>query len=96
MKCYFMAQIQINDVNEYKIYLDGVEDVFTKYSGKYLAVDTSPIVLEGEWMYSRAVLIEFPSEEELRRWYESDEYQNLIQHRLRAARCDTILIKGLD
>lgn len=96
MKCYFMAQIQIYDLNEYQKYLDGVDEVFEKYKGKYLAVDASPTVLEGVWEYSRAVLIEFPDEGELRRWYESNEYQALVQHRLKAARCDTLLIKGLD
>jgi uncharacterized protein (DUF1330 family) len=96
LNCYFLAQIQINNHEEYQKYLDGVDTVFAKYNGKYLAVDSHPTVLEGEWSYSRVILIEFPNEEELRRWYDSQEYQTLVQHRLKAAKCDTLIVKGLD
>ncbi len=96
MSCYFVAQIQIQDMVEYQKYLDGVDEVFSKYNGKYLAVDGSPSVLEGEWSYSRMVIIQFPNEEELRRWYDSSEYQAIAKYRLSAAKCDTLLVKGID
>lgn len=95
MSCYFVAQIQINNFDEYQNYLNGVDEVFSKFNGKYLAVDGNPKVLEGNWSYSRVVIIEFPNETELKRWYESPEYQKLVQHRLNAAKCDTLLVKGL-
>jgi uncharacterized protein (DUF1330 family) len=96
MSCYFIAQIQINDAMEYQKYLDKVDEVFAKYNGKYLALDKNPVVLEGSWSYDRIALIEFPSNEELRRWYESLEYQELVQFRLKAAKCDTLFVSGLD
>ncbi len=96
MSCYFVAQIQIQDMVEYQKYLDGVNEVFSKYNGKYLAVDGSPSVLEGEWSYSRMVIIQFPNEEELRRWYCSSEYQTIAKYRLNAAKCDSLLVKGID
>ena len=95
MSCYFVAQIQINDKDEYQKYLDGVDAVFSKFNGKYLAVDGAPETLEGHWSYDRIVIIEFPSEKELKRWYESPEYQRLVQYRLKAAKCDTLLVKGI-
>ena len=95
MSCYFVAQIQINNLDEYQNYLNGVDEVFLKFNGKYLAVDENPEVLEGNWSYSRIIIIEFPNETELKRWYESQEYQKLVQHRLNAAKCDTLLVKGL-
>lgn len=95
MSCYFIAQIHINDEDEYKKYLDKVDEVFEKFKGKYLAVDENPIVLEGEWMYSRVIIIQFPDEIEFKRWYESPEYKAILQHRLKAAKCDTILVRGL-
>lgn len=95
MSCYFVAQIQIYDKDEYQKYLNGVDEVFSKFNGKYLAVDENPDILEGSWSYSRAIIIEFPNETDLRRWYESPEYQALVQHRLKAAKCDTLIVKGL-
>ena len=96
MSYYFVANIKINDENEYEKYIEKVEEVFSKFEGKYLAVDDSPKLLEGKWKYTRSVLIEFPSEEEFKKWYYSDDYKNILKHRLEGSDCDTILIKGLD
>ena len=94
MSVYFVANIKVNDIEEYQKYLDGCDEVFIKYNGEYLAVDNDPIILEGEWKYSKTVIIQFPSEEEFKCWYESEEYQAILKHRLKAAICDTILVRG--
>ena len=94
MNFYFFANIRINDPQEYQNYLDHVDEIFSKYKGEYLAVDNNPLILEGHWNYSRAILIRFKSEHDFKLWYESEEYQHILKYRLRAADCDTILIKG--
>ena len=94
MSIYFMASISINDEGEYQKYLDRAGEVFAKYRGEYLAIDNEPEVLEGKWNYGRAVLIRFPSQEDFDAWYHSPEYQEILEHRLSAASCDTILVKG--
>jgi uncharacterized protein (DUF1330 family) len=95
MSYYFIAQIRINDQTEYQKYIDGSVEVFKKYNGKYLAVDNEPVPLEGDWNYTRIVLIRFDSRDDFDAWYESDEYQKFLQHRLKSADCDTILVKGI-
>ena len=57
MSYYFVAQIRINDDIEYQKYIDQAGVVFKKYNGEYLSVDNKPQVLEGDWTYSRTVLI---------------------------------------
>lgn len=94
MSAYFVANIRIHDQQEYDKYLASVDDVFAKFNGKYLAVDDHPSVLEGEWNYTKAVLISFPSEKDLRDWYESEEYRQILKHRLGGAQCDSILVHG--
>ena len=94
MSYYFVANINIRDDQEYQKYLDDVDEVFAKFRGTYLAVDDLPEILEGEWENERAVLIRFDSKEDFNNWYYSDEYQNILKHRLNASRCNTILIKG--
>ena len=91
---YFVASIAIRDREEYEKYLAGADSVFERYGGEYLAVDTEPEVVEGNWSCERLVLIRFPSEEEFRRWYYSSEYQEILRHRLAGARCNTLLVKG--
>jgi uncharacterized protein (DUF1330 family) len=93
MSCYFIAQINITDREEYQKYLDGYDGIFKKYKGIVVAVDEFPSILEGKWPYERTVLIRFPDEEEARRWYESSEYQNLAKHRYRSSKANIVLLK---
>ena len=94
MSSYFIAQIKINNEEEYKKYLKDTDFIFSKYNGKYLAVDNNPEILEGKWNYSRLVLIEFPNKNELKKWYNSEDYQIILKYRLNAAQCDTIIVNS--
>jgi len=89
-----MASIRIKEEQEYQLYLDRADDIFSRYNGTYLAVDKQATVIEGEWDYSRAVLIKFNTRQDFDAWYSSAEYQEILRYRLSAAECDTILIEG--
>ena len=67
MAVYAVALINIGDRAGYAKYEQGFVEVFRQHSGKTLAVDESPIVKEGEWEYTRTVLIEFPDAQSLDR-----------------------------
>jgi uncharacterized protein (DUF1330 family) len=97
MSFYFLAGITIHDHDMYQKYLEEAGEVFSKYKGTYLAVDTSPEVVEGDWVEGqRAVLIRFDSREDFVAWYHSSEYQDILKYRMAAAQCNTILVNGLD
>lgn len=96
MSYYFIAQIKINDDIEYQKYIDKAGEIFKKYKGEYLSVDNNPMILEGHWDYTRTVLIRFKNLNDFNDWYNSTDYQEILKNRLKAANCDTILIKGLD
>jgi uncharacterized protein (DUF1330 family) len=96
MAHYFVAQIKINDHDEYGKYLDKFDDIFSKYKGEVLAVDESPVLLEGSWSYTKSVIVKFPGKAEFDAWYYSDEYQQILKYRLNAAHCDTILVEGIE
>ena len=96
MYYYFLAQIKINDKEIYQQYLDKAGHVFSGFDGEYLAVDNEPHVLEGKWDYTRTVLIRFKSKRDFENWYYSEKYQKILKHRLQAAECDTVLLKGTD
>ena len=93
MSCYFIAQINIHDRDEYQKYLDGYDEIFAKYKGIVITADENPEILEGEWPFERTVLIRFPNEDEAMRWYESPEYRELVKHRHRSSEANIILLK---
>lgn len=95
MAVYIIAQIAIHDRTEYERYSEGFLDVFARYQGELLVVSEDPLVVEGEWPYTRTVLLRFPSAEEAQRWYASPEYQAIAQHRFRAAKANAVLVEEL-
>lgn len=94
MNYYFILNIKINDMNEYQKYLNEVDQVFSKFKGRYLAVDQGPKIIEGSWDYSRVVIIGFETIEDFNGWYYSDEYQRILKNRLNAAKCDSLVVRG--
>ncbi len=95
MSSYFVALINIHDPDRYEDYLDGFDAVFERYQGEVVAVEDQPRVLEGSWPAGRTVLIRFPSDDDLLRWYRSPEYQELATIRHAAADADIAVIHGL-
>jgi uncharacterized protein (DUF1330 family) len=93
---YFLALIDVRDPERYEKYLAGFDAVFEKFEGRVVSVEDNPLVLEGEWPAGRTVLIRFPDEDELRRWYGSSEYQDLAQHRHEASVGCVAIISGRD
>lgn len=96
MSSYFVALIDVHDRARYEEYLAGFDDVFARYSGQVVSVEDAPRVLEGTWPAARTVLIRFPSDRELLRWYESPEYQQLAHHRREASVAHIAIISGRD
>jgi uncharacterized protein (DUF1330 family) len=96
MSSYFIALIDIHDPKRYEQYLEGFDAVFEKYNGKVIAVEDHPRTLEGNWPASRTVVIKFPDDSKLRKWYESSEYQKLAEHRKEASVANVAVITGKD
>lgn len=95
MTAYAIATLNIHDRSEYAKYESGFMDVFNQYNGTLLSVDEAPQTLEGDWSFTRTVLIEFPSKAELMSWYMSDDYQMLLKHRLAASDGNVVLLDAL-
>ncbi len=95
MAVYLIAQIDIHDREEYQKYEAGFLEIFSEYQGEILVVNEDPVVIEGEWPYTRTVVLRFPSVEEAMRWGESSEYQVIAQHRFRAATTNAIMVEGI-
>ena len=95
MSKYFIAQLKIHNQQLYLEYLKELKSYFDNYSGRYLVSSDNPVILEGNWNYNRLVLLEFPNQEELDRWYYSPEYQSTIKLRHDSSEADVIVVDGL-
>jgi len=95
MTTYVVAQINIHDRDQYAHYEAGFGAIFSEFEGRMLAVNESPTVVEGEWPFTRTVIIEFPSQSDARAWYDSDAYQTLATHRFSASVANIVFVDGL-
>ena len=66
-----------------------------RFGGRYLARGGAVEVREGSWSPERLVILEFPDVDAARRWYESDEYRELLAIRQRASEGELVITEGL-
>ena len=75
MPAYVLAEITITNPDGYKAYTADVPATIARYGGRFLVRGGKAHVLEGEWPEKRRVLIEFPTVEAARKWWDSPEYE---------------------
>ena len=95
VNAFVIVQIAINDRDGYHQYeIAGHQEIFDRFSGKVVGLDESVEIVEGSWPCTRTVLIEFPTKELARAWYESDEYQAVVGLRHGAATSNLVIVSG--
>lgn len=95
MTVYLIANLNIRDRARYGEYEAGFMEIFNGHNGTLLAVDEQQEILEGDYDFTRTVLISFPSHEDAKAWYESEPYQALAEHRWASSDGSAILIQDL-
>ncbi len=83
MAYYFVANYNVADMDMYKQYGRGVRPTLGQYGVKPLVFDHKPNDVEGE-SKSTLIVLEFESEEAFNKWYNSPEYQAVLNLRLDA------------
>ena len=94
MTVYVIAQLKMTDRAAYDRYQARFFDVFRKFSGRLLAADENPEVMEGAWDRDKLVLMSFPDEAAYRAFGDSPEYQDISRDRKAGAQAIVLLAKG--
>ena len=94
MAAYFIVEIDITDPVGFEDYRKRVPATIERYGGRYLARGGTLETIEGSWTPKRVVVLEFPSIDQARRWYHSEEYRELKALRLRTSRGSIVLVEG--
>jgi len=84
MSYYFVVNYDITDQEKYEQYVQAVVPTLAQSGGKILVVDHEPNYLEGSSRHTLVVL-EFESEAAAMKWYNSPEYQAIVNLRLEAS-----------
>ena len=95
-KAYFIGQFEIQDPAGYDVYRSQTAATIAPHGGRFIVRGERVHNFEGEPPLPRVVVIEFPSFDQAKAWYESDAYRKLIPIRQKAANGRSFLVEGAE
>lgn len=94
MAAYVIVDVKINDPELYESYKKLTPATLAAYDGKFVVRGGKTEILEGDWQPGRFVMLEFPSVERAKEWWNSDIYTEAKAIRHKAAETQMILVEG--
>ncbi len=96
MSAYVVVEVEVHDQNRYEDYKRMVPVSLTAYGGRFIVRGGVVETLEGEWRPQRFVILEFPSVERAKAWWEATEYAEAKKLRQATARTKMIVVEGVE
>lgn len=93
MSVYMIIDSKVKNGDKYRQYIDQVSPIVKKYGGLYL-VRGGEIKTFGAWKPERIIVIEFPTEDHIRQWLASPEYEAVAPLREEGAETHAIIVNG--
>jgi len=94
MKAYVLVNVNVKDPGRYADYAKAAHPTVTAHGGRYLARGGRAERLEGSVGVNRVVVLEFPSYDHAKGWYDSPEYQAAALIRQSCSTGDLVLVEG--
>ena len=91
---YVVANARSSDPSRMARYRELATAAVERVGGRYLVRGGAYTVLEGNWHPERVVVIEFPSMEDARKFYDSPEYAAARAARQGVSDFDVVLVEG--
>lgn len=99
MPGYVVTMIDIDDHEKFSEYARAVGPTLREYGGRVDLRGPIVAVVEGQLPIqsdTRLIVLEFPTVDDARRWYDSDEYKPLIAQREAISSTTAFIIDGVD
>jgi uncharacterized protein (DUF1330 family) len=94
MPAYIIVRVEIHDFEKYKAYLAVTPKIIEKFGGKALVRAGKVETLEGNEETRRIVVLEFPSVEKAKEFYNSEEYRSARKIRENIATGELLVVEG--
>ena len=95
MPAYVVVEVEVKDGKTYERYKLLAPPAIAAYGGRYLARGGATEVLEGSWNPPRLVILEFPTAERARAWWNSPEYAEAKALRQACTNTDMVVLEGV-
>jgi uncharacterized protein (DUF1330 family) len=94
MAAYVIVDVTIHDPTTYERYKSLTPASIAAYGGRFLVRGGTTTTLEGTWRPGRLVILEFPTAERARAWWNSPEYAEAKALRQSCAETEMLLVEG--
>ncbi len=94
MAAYVIVEVTVNNPNEYEEYKKLTPATLAAFDGKFVVRGGQTETLEGDWQPERIVVLEFPSVERAKEWWNSEIYTQAKVIRQRSAMTKMIVVEG--
>jgi uncharacterized protein (DUF1330 family) len=94
MPTYIVGDITITDPAAYQAHVPQALATIARFGGRVVVGGGKIDLLEGGPMPERMFIIEFPTADAARRWYQSDDYRAALTLRLSASHGRVLLLEG--
>ena len=95
MPAYVVVSIEVHDPERYAEYIERAPATVANHGGRYLVRNGEREALEGEWDLKRFVILEFPTYEAAKAWYESEDYAPVMAIRHATATSHMVVTEGV-
>lgn len=95
-KGYIIARVDISDPEQYSKYTALTPAAVAEAGGKFIVRGGRQEALEGEEGRARTVVLEWPSYDAAKAFYESETYSEIKKLRQPASEADFLLVEGHD
>ncbi len=95
MSAYIIVDVTITDPESYEEYKTYTPASIAAFGGKFVVRGGSVETLEGDWQPGRIVILEFPTVEIAKEWWNSEMYAPARAIRYRAAESKMIVVQGV-
>lgn len=85
MSTFYLLQIRVLDESTLKEYIDAAPKTVALFGGELVFRGRISDILSGQPEHTTAVVLKFPDQATAEDWYESEDYQSLLEIRDSAA-----------
>lgn len=96
MPAFLIVEVEVTNRQVFDNYRQMVPASLEKYGGHYRVRGGKAHTLEGDWKPNRLVVIEFPSAERAKAWWNSPEYAEAKALRHTSANTRMVLVEGYE
>lgn len=95
MPAYIIVDIVVHNPEAIERYRQLTPASMAAFNGKFVVRGGPITALEGDWMPERIVVIQFPTVDDAKRWWNSEIYSEAKAIRQSAAKTKMIIVEGV-